>query len=241
MAQNYKQLHIDSTLRDYGTSNSFRIKIEPALRELKSARLIALNLPVTNYNINSANNIIYVNNGVTTSNAVITPGIYTATTILVAIKAAIEATGVGGTITATFSDLTYRVTIAGTVAFSLAFSNILNSSAHILGFPNVNTSSSTSHEGSYAINLSVPPCVFIRIDEFPVMCKSTNGVNGTYPVYLNTISGEISFHFDNTHYHNETSSTVSNINMLNVTLVDPRDGTLFDLNGNDWAMLLELV
>jgi hypothetical protein len=240
MSQSYKYLHIDSKLRDIGSSHSYSVKIQPALRELKSARLVALNLPVTNFNVNETNNIIYVSDGGDIFPATITPGVYDIVTILPAIKTAIELTGIGGTIAATFSDLTLKLTITGTVNFSLNFSDITNSMAHLLGFPNVDTSLALSHTGLYSINLSIPPCVFIRINEFPVMCKSTTGISGTFPIYLNVISGEINFHFDKTHFNNESQGTISNINMMNVSLIDPRDGSEFSIQGNDWTMLLEL-
>lgn len=240
MSQSYKYLHIDSKLRDRGSSHSYSIKIEPALRELKSARLVALNLPVTNFNVNETNNIIYIFDGVDTHEAIVTPGVYDIVSILSAIKTAIEATPYTGTITATFDDTTLRLTITGTVNFSLAFDSTTNSMAHILGFGNTITTLGLTHTSLYSINLSVPPCVFIRINEFPVMCKSTTGISGTFPVYLNTISGEINFHFDKTHFNNESQGTLSNINMMNVSLVDPRDGSEFSIQGNDWTMLLEL-
>ena len=59
MSQKIKYLHIDSSLKIYGTTSNFVIQLQPAIFSLKSAKLIGLNLPITNYNINASNNIIY--------------------------------------------------------------------------------------------------------------------------------------------------------------------------------------
>jgi hypothetical protein len=146
----------------------------------KSVKLLALALPLSNYIINDSNNIIYFTDNVTDFEASIIPGIYNSDNIVVAIKTAMEATGFAGITTVTFSENTYRLTITSTVNVSLQFSTFMPNSAYqILGFDSIDTSLDIVHEGDNAINLSIPPCIFIKINEFPTMCRSFNGINGT--------------------------------------------------------------
>ena len=241
MSQSVKYLHVDSSLREHGPSHNFSIGLSPAIFPIKGVKLMGLQLPISNFNVSSSNNIISVFDGVSTYNATVTPGIYDTISILPAIKSAIEATPYTGTITATYSDITQRLNITGTSNLSLAFSNTTNSMASLLGFLNNDTVFGLSHISTNAINLSIPPCIFIKVNEFPMMCKSTNGVNGTFAIYINVISGEINFLYSNTHYEVEATSTLTNINRLNISLIDPRTNTLFDIQNNDWSMLLEFI
>jgi hypothetical protein len=241
MSQNIRYLHIDSINRSYGQSLDFAIELKPAIFSVKSVHLLALSLPITNYTVDSTNNLIYFTDRVTEYIATITSGIYTSNDITTAIKTAMEATGYGGVITATFSENTYMLTIDSTVNIELQFGTYSNNSAsHILGFDDVDTAVSASLTGNNSINLSVPPCIFIKINEFPVTYRSSNGYNGMFPIYINTISGEINFHFPYTHFKSQTHNTKSQLNQLHISLLDPRTGLPFDINDNEWTMLLQL-
>jgi hypothetical protein len=133
------------------------------------------------------------------------------------------------------------LTIASTINFGLQFKTYTtNSASHILGFDNLDTVVAVSYTRNNSINFSIPPCIFLKINEFPVTCRSSNGYNGTIPIYINTISGEINFYFPNMHYEAQTHNTTSQLNQLHISLLDPRTGLLFDINDNEWCCLLEL-
>jgi hypothetical protein len=200
-----------------------------------------MSLPISNYIVDDTNNQIYFTNGISEYIASITPGIYNSDNIVTAVKTAMEATGFGGTVTVTFSENTYMLTIASTVNFGLQFETYGdNSASHILGFDDLDTVVAASCTGNNSINLSIPPCIFIKINEFPITCRSANGYNGTFPIYINTISGEINFYFPNIQYESCTYNTTSQLNLLHISLIDPRSGLLFDINDNEWTMLLQL-
>jgi hypothetical protein len=202
---------------------------------------LALALPLSNYTVNTTNNQIYFNDGVSDYIATITPGIYNSDNIITAIKTAMEATGYVGTITVTFSENTYKLTISSTTNFMLQFQTFTtNSASHILGFDELDTVLALSHEGDNSINLSIPPCIFLKIAEFPTMCRSSNGINGTFPIYINTISGEINYFYSNLFFENIAYNTISFTNMLHIQLIDPDTGNLFDINDNEISILLEL-
>jgi hypothetical protein len=152
-----------------------------------------------------------------------------------------EATGFGGTVTVTFSENTYMLTIASTINFGLQFETYTtNSASHILGFDDLDTAVAASCTRNNSINLSIPPCIFLKINEFPVTCRSLNGYNGTFPIYINTISGEINFYFPNMHYEAQTHNTISQLNQLHINLLELRTRSLFDVNNNEWCCLLKL-
>jgi hypothetical protein len=239
--QAIRYLHINSKLRSYGHSHDFAIQLQPSIGSIKRIKLLALAMPLSNYTINSTNNLIYFNDGVTDYIATITPGVYNSDNIVTAIKTAMEATGYAGTITVTFSENTYKLTISSTTNFMLQFQTLTDNSAnHILGFDELDTVLALSHEGDNSINLSIPSCIFLKIAELPSMVRSSNGINGTFPIYINVISGEVNYFYSNLYFENVAYNTISFTNMLHIQLIDPDTGNTFDINDNDWSMLLEL-
>jgi hypothetical protein len=154
--QSVRYLHINSINRSYGHSHDSEIELKPAINAIKRVKLLALALPLSNYTVNTTNNQIYFNDGVTDFIAIITPGIYNSDHIVTAIKTAMEATGYVGTITVTFSENTYKLTISSKTNFMLQFQSFTTNSAnHILGFDELDTSLSLSHEGDNFINISI--------------------------------------------------------------------------------------
>jgi hypothetical protein len=41
-------------------------------------------------------------------------------------------------------------------------------------------------------------------------------------------------------YEFYTYNTTSQLNLLHISLIDPKTGLLFDINDNEWTMLLQL-
>jgi hypothetical protein len=58
MSQNIRYLHIDSKSRTYGHFHDFAIELKPAIFSLKSIKLLALSLPISNYTVDDTNNQI---------------------------------------------------------------------------------------------------------------------------------------------------------------------------------------
>jgi hypothetical protein len=172
--QHTRYLHINSKNRSYRHSHDFAVELKPAIISVKSVKLLALALSFSNYTINDSNNIIYFIDGVTNFEVTIIPGIYNSDNIGLAIKNAMKSVGYVGTISTYFSENIYTLTIVSTTNFSLQFGTFMANSAYqILGFDSVDTSLDIAHEKDNAINLSIPPCIFITINEYPTMCRSS--------------------------------------------------------------------
>jgi hypothetical protein len=239
MAQRPKYLLVDSRDRTYeinGTSE-FIMSFNPSLEQVRSVKLKALSLPLTHYNVNDTNNKIYFN-GLT---ATLPNGIYNVVNILPEIKLAMEATGYGGIITATFNELKHLYTIDSTTNIALEFgTNTTNSAAYLLGYNNVDTAPSLSLVADNITNLSVPLYFFIDISGLSSPVRTTNNESATFVVFTTSNSGGISFHFEDTHYESNSMGTSGALQQSTITLRE-RGNRLFNIHGNDWTMLLELT
>lgn len=239
--QQPKYLLIDSKDRVDGLSHSFAIQMRPGLKPIKSVRLLAISVPLTNYIVDTTNQNIYFNDG-TDRIGVIPPGVYDSYSILAVIASAMESSGYTGTITVTYSQTTFNYTITGTVAFSLTFgTNTINSAAYILGFSNVDTTSSTSHTGDMVQSLSIPPYFYINIDCFPKTVATSKSELATFVVFTNTTSGFNNFFWDKSQYTMIIPGppAANAVQYFNVEL-QTRGCEPLDLHGTDWCMLLEL-
>lgn len=234
-------MHIDSRSRYTGNSHSFHLTLYPAIEKAESVELIALSLPLTNYIITELNNIIYFTDG-TEYVATITPGIYNITTLCDEIETQMNATVYGGVTTCTFSELTYKITISGTVNFSLQFETyITNSIRNIIGFNAVDTISASSQTGNNSINLSVPPAMLIKIDGLgDNNVITSSGKSGTFLIYCTVVSGENNYQFANTHFNEIALGSTSPLNRLHVQLIDAYSGDLIDLSNTEWCFTLKL-
>lgn len=242
MAQQIKYLHIDSQLRTNGTFHDFRIEIKPAIFSVQKIKLIALNLPNTYYNVNSSNNIIYFTDGDLNFQAEIPPGVYDILTLPPVIADVMtNGSGFDGNVTVTFDDSTLLLSITATSLISLQFGTFqTNSMATLLGFNLIDTALLLTNTANNIINLSIPSCIFIRINEFSQMCRSTNGYNATFAIYPQGDSGTDTIFFNNATYEMECGHTISLLNQLNISLINPKDGSFYEID-TDWSMMLELI
>ncbi len=206
---------------------------------VSSVELLNFSLPLTMYNINSRNNVIYFNDGSARSFA-IPPGNYTMTNLLVMIKAVMEAVSTI-TFTVTFSDITMKITIAGDSPFSLDFgTNTTNSIAKVLGFLEIDTPAGASLTGVYVMNLSIPLYINICIDGFSSSIKSSNkNDNATFSCSTIGNNSDILTWTAGTFYQQKVYCTDDNIQNLHVTIRD-YNNQMIQLNGCNWSMLLKI-
>lgn len=234
-----KYFLIDSRDRTNGVSHNFQIQLDAGLDRIKSVKLLCVSLPLTNYTINSSNNLIYFNDGADEI-ATIPPGSYDYNSILTAIQTAMTTAGYGGVVTATYDNVTMKFTIATSTAIIFTWSNTTNSAAYILGWNNGDTLLDTSHTSTNISHLSVPSTLYIIMDYFPNLCQTTYLDYCTFIIFSEMVSGYNTYHFANTQYIMETSNNSHNrLQNFNVN-IKTRGGQLFDMNGVDWNMLLEL-
>jgi hypothetical protein len=257
MSQHIPFLQIDSAHRISGTSSRFTIDVRPALPNSRSVSLEAVNLPLTHFNVQDSssvqgtvgNNLMTFFDGTTNWNLVVPSGSYDSTTLISAINQKFVDLSFPATIS--ISPTTFKMVVNSTIPISLTFGQtIINSIAFLLGFKSVDTAFATQHVADSAFNLSVPPCIFIKISEFPTFVRSTTpgvgsslnfgrSVDGTFAVYTMTNSGGVSFYFPQTNWKSIVPGTISNLSTLNVSLWDPRTGGLLDIQGSEWTMLLK--
>jgi hypothetical protein len=128
------QLSIKSNERTSGDINNFVVKINPTAHIEKIA-LESISIPFTWYNIDSNNNSIRFNDG-TQRDVTIPVGVYSSSTIITAIKTAMDGAPSTLVFTVTYNNITKKITIAetgGPTNFDLQF-NINNSLGPLLGY-----------------------------------------------------------------------------------------------------------
>lgn len=261
MSQKIPFLQIDSAHRTSGTPSRFTVEMRPAIMNSRAVSLQAVNMPLTQYNLQASDGSrgIVGNNQfsfsivtpLTPVTLAIPPGSYNSTTLITAFNLALANAGFPG-ITAAIDPLTFKVVITSTVPITLDFGSVPQDSiANILGFPNLDVPADTVFEAPNAFNFSVPPCIFIKIAELPTYVRSTTpgigsvnvnygrSVDGTFAIYPVSDSGSITFHFPMINWQTDIDAPNAHMSILNISLYDPRTGGLLDLHGSDWTMLLK--
>lgn len=152
------------------------------------------------FNINSTNNLIYFYENGANKTAVLTPGFYADSDLLVQLASAMNAASAGFSIfTVTRSQLPMRISIVSTNAFQLLFSNTLNSASEVIGFLPVDTASSTSQVAQNISNLST-------LRSFSITINNENGFNDsvgaacTFVVPVLGVSGAIICYEPTSHF-----------------------------------------
>ena len=203
-----------------------------------SADVVSFQMPMTSYNINSMNNVVYFNDGGDKTFSV-DPGNYSAYDYIIALEAGFNS--VSSDFTVTYSDISMRLTISALTPFSLTFgTNITNSSAYIMGFNYVDTGSSTIQRSHNAIDLSLPLFLYCRIDEFATNVKSTDRVTNATFCFSNKVNGtDLLSYSENTDWKQCSFIREVNIQALHVRFVF-HNNVQCDIQNNDWTMLLRL-
>ena len=124
MASNTQILLIDSRSCFTGDSNDFTIVLNRPVNNIRKVKLLGLQLPLTNYNINNTNNRIYISDSSNSYVAIVESGVYNRFNILNAIKTAIESV-FPTIITVTYDEIKLKYNISSTVQFILDFSNTI--------------------------------------------------------------------------------------------------------------------
>jgi hypothetical protein len=225
------------------SSHTFGINLAGDPVEKGIYHLQFANIQNTSYTIRSGiNDVIYFNENATNKTATVTQGYYTSSSIVTAIKSAMDtASGGFATYTVTFSASTQKITIASTQNFSLTFGTNTNSSiARLIGFNAANTSAATSAISNNVINLSEPLSFAIRIreaSEYNVSC--INGSYASFVIPMDVGYGEYKYfrsEFDFPQY----CTFANKQTRLNIEIRD-FEGNLLDLNGSDFELCLRKI
>jgi hypothetical protein len=159
-----KTIYISSKNKTSGTSDNFTIvdTQERFVNVPQSIKAKTVTIPVTWYNVTSANNKFEFTGANTGLHAiVIPPGNYSGTTLAAALEAAITALINCGEYTVVYDCSTGKFTIASkTEEFSIDFT-IAENMADILGFEEVVTGDALSHTSTKVANIIIDTEIWI--------------------------------------------------------------------------------
>lgn len=220
-----------------GTSSNFRLNSYYPIHG--QYRVHNVQIPRTNYNVNSNNNRIYfIDADAVNYTGIITPGSYTSSTLTSAIVSAMEAVS-SQTYTVTFSATTGKLTItpgAGTI--SMLFSTFTTNSARfLLGFNEENTTPGSSITSTNSVDLAFPSSVSIYINESLdtnyCIFKETGSEYSVYVPFIQSYGSYTDLNSNDIQQKIKLRTTKS----LNIRILD-HDNNEVDLNGVNWEFLL---
>ena len=228
MTQSIHRLIINSKQRKSGTSSDFYIDIKPSLERVNRVCLIHAQIPNTYYNITNAQFIYY--DGSTTQIVNIPDGAYDVDSLRLFIDT------IPGVNIVTYDFKTFRYTIK-TPANHQILGSQMGEFGEKIGFT-VDTPPGNTHVGDKAISIGGHQYYCIIIDEFPAVCKSSDGSLFTsfiIPETNNSSQIEFFSHLDK--FNQIILYNEQNINQLHIQLRNELN-ELIDLNG-EWSMILE--
>ena len=240
MSTHHRQLIIDSRDRINPNANfeeGYIFQMPIQLNGVQSVELICANIPMTMYNINDSNNMIYFESGGDPYELQMDNGNYTMTEFITALEDILNTEGL---FTVNYSYLTMKISFTSESPIIFKWSNTTNSMAYIIGFPNEDTESSSSHTAPNVANLSVPLYLNILIPEFNFSIKSTNYKdNATFTIYDNCNNSDILTWSANSFCRQVTTIMNDNIQTIHVRIAS-WDNKTVNLQGCDWSMILRL-
>lgn len=233
-----KYIQISSKYRTNPTDKPSACKIEmPIILRRGLYRLAFAVFPVSFYTIDERNDTIPLKDSANVKLAKIKHGFYDSTSILSAVKNALDEVG-SQVYTVELDDITKKLTISAPNDFGFMFKDYESTAHHILGFLDLNTEFKTSHESTSIINLNSVHTINVSIDGIlSIEQKNLQGSTFCIPVpagqlgYVNYISDK-----EFTQYlHLQSDKRIISVNIFTDT------GEALDLNGCDYLMILEQV
>ncbi len=235
---------IDSRVRpNYNTTaaGNFVWNFDKGATRITEIMIDYISIPYTYYAINSTNNQIVINSQTIT----VTPGNYTATSLIPVLITAIDGV-IGGTTTITYSTTTYKFTITHSAAITIQSETTSGLRlATLLGY-RVTTGAGTTHTSDSVANLAGPPYLLLEIPYFAKAKQhKTMYADDTMRNVIQTIpvnaepGGEITFSRILPIRLNYKFSIASTDN-ITIKLYDDRFNVI-DLNGENWSIHLTFI
>lgn len=235
---------LDSSNKSSGTNENFTINLLRPINHVKRIVITDINLPLSYYNINANNNVLYFEQPVSTGyNVTIAIGNYTGATLAAAIATAMNL--VSGGFTVTFDTDTFKFTFTHVGGFTLLkpTTQPLSTLWPYLGFDNEYIT--TIQTSDNVVNLSSPRYIKIksiilgsphqRIHKTQFGATEDNTILTLFP---DSIFGCILVKSDIDETITYTHSF--QITSIDLFLTDENDQAL-DLNGNDWVLALNFI
>lgn len=237
---NSKYLLINSQLRSSGNTSNYNININDSIQSFRTCKICALNIPISIYNITTLNNhLIMVDSLNNEYNIFIDPGNYSMDNLIIELQNKINNTFIENIII-TYNETTFKLTFTTLInTFYFKWFTTNNSLNKVLGYDNINTTLSLSTTSTYVADLSLPGGFIISINKFPNNVVTTNGISGTFYISINQNGSYINYHYDSSQFRNESNYNITNLQNMNVKLINVLDGSILDINNAEWSFLLE--
>jgi hypothetical protein len=234
-------LKIDSVNRTSGTASAFQITLPRSILRGQMYELSYAHIPMTQYNITTRNNVFRFDESGSNLDAVLTPGFYSAISLTVELKRAMEIIG-SNTYTVSIQNNQFKVQIVGSSPFSIQtvpdhpVFGTLNNGCYLLGFGL--SVGLTTHTRDIMLNLEGnDSSISIDINDIIEMDSISQGCTFNLPVSVNPLQV---LDYSAPVHHVQTVTFNQPTNHLKVRLKDSNNATL-DLNNSDWYLILKRV
>ena len=238
----YTRVVVDSRVRNknlFPNPNSYEIPFEDDINDVKTAKLIYMDIPMSLYLINENFNTIYFNINSISYMATIPPGNYNATELASEMQSQINAVVASASVATTFA-VTYntrldKFTFSSTLlAFSLLFANKPRNLASLLGFSDIKaqyTSDTNSQITSeFRINLNYNNYIIMDIEQFDMLKSIDRDLNKSFAMIPRS-STNLNI-IDELNIIKHFSPSIPRLNKLRVRLYD-RFGNPYDCQNMD--------
>ena len=217
--------------------NNFKYDLDKSIDRVTRIYVESAQIPFTYYTTNALNNVFETSLGTT----IISNGNYNSGNIATALKNGLDADAPGGAPwTVSFSQITFKLTITASVAFSI-ITTTPNTMAHILGF-NADTGLNLTQVGDGAIDLSGPRYLVIKSSLIGENRSFTTAVapmvssrDIIHTVPVNTNPGGVILDIAPEPRYNILGFKTSFQTNIDFRLEDDQ-GNLINLNGNHWSV-----
>ena len=251
---------LDSRDRDVvhsPTPSSYKLKLPATLYNVTSAVLRTAEIPSSFYVFASARNntTLTVSVGGVTQTLTIPDGNYTFATMSTALSTALTAAYPGNTFTVTFSESSYKLTLAvnnslvigvDTTSIDPTVTPLQYGLAYYLGFPAGQVVSGTGSVTGMRV-VSLNPEAYILVDIFELNSVHQGGLFGAggtqgtvfakIPIFCNSFGLSV---YDKHFCQNEFVTPIARLSELHVSLRF-HDGTLIDFQGVEHSLTLEMM
>ena len=204
----------------YDSNFDFSFKLKKGLRSVKSLQLISYNIPYAFPNISEFDNSLkFVEEG-NTKTVTITPGTYDVSSLVVAIKSAMDtASTSGNTFTVSFSDITYCISItASTTEFTILKDG--TTLAHALGMTDDLVSSSRKITFQHSVDLLTSKEIQLHLPGIVRNYESQNRDQTSDLLMLVPITGDAYTYLSNSYPGVELETLTSELYMITLMIVD---------------------
>jgi len=238
----YTRVVVDSRVRDktlFPNPNYYDVPFEDDINDVKTAKLIYIDIPMSLYLINANFNTIYFNINSNSYMATIPNGNYTATELATIITSQMNATVSAASVATTFTvsyiprldNFTFE---SDRLAFSLLFAGKPRNLAILLGFSDMKTqyTSDTNREISseFRKNFNYNNYIIMDIEQFDMLKSIDRDLNKSFAMIPNS-STNLNI-IDELNIIKHFSPSIPRLNKLRVRLYD-RFGNPYDCQNMD--------